>query len=168
MLVSAILIENIPMGCRNALLPDRLLKERFINCFICSQNTCDILIFFKSLASEERTCYFFHLYLKEKGKVESATFQGVCLNDKQTAEETLGINNIFYDVDTVDGYFVDELVRWSKQNHSGTVRLLRYNSHIYYVANIQALFDAFRCLTCECYFCQSIKLELHSISIYGM
>ena len=63
--------------------------------------------------------------MKEKGKVESATFQGVCLNDKHTAEETLRINNILYDVDTVDGYFVGELVRWSLQNHSGTVRLLR-------------------------------------------
>ena len=49
--------------------------------------------------------------MKEKGKVESSTIQGVCLNDKQTAEETLGINNISYDVDTVDGYFVGELVR---------------------------------------------------------
>ena len=106
--------------------------------------------------------------MKEKGKVESATIQSVCLNDKQTAEETLGINNILYDVDTVDGYFVGELVRWSLQKHSSTVRLLRYNSHIYYVANIQALFSAFRCSTCECYFCQPIKLELHSISIYGM
>ena len=99
------------MGCRNALLPDHLLKERFINCLTCSQNTCDNLIFFKSLASEERTRYFFHLYMKEKRKVESSTFQGVCLNVKQTAEETLGINSILYDVDTVDGYFVGELVR---------------------------------------------------------
>ena len=158
MLVCAILLKNIPMGCRNALLTDHLLKERFINCLTCSQNTCDILIFFKSLAiqlhrdgrSEERTRCFFHLYMKEKGKVESANFQSVCLNDKQTAEETLGINSILYDVDTVDGYFVGELVRWSLQKHSSTVWLLRYNSHIYYVANIQALFSAFRCSTCEC------------------
>ena len=106
--------------------------------------------------------------MKEKGKVESATFQGVCLNDKQTAEETLGINNILYDVDTVYEYFVCELVRWSLQKHSSTVRLLRYNSHIYYVANIQALFNALGCWTCECYFRQPIKLKLHSISIYGM
>ena len=156
------------MGCRNALLPDHLLKERFINCLICSQNTCGILIFFKSLASEERTRYFFHLYMKEKKKVESAKIQGVCLNDKQAAEGTLGINNFLYYIDTVDGYFVGDLVIWSLQKHSSTVRLLRYNSHIYYVANIQALFNAFRCSTCECYFRQPIKLELHSISIYGM
>ena len=174
MLVRALLLKNIPMGCRNALLPGHLLKERFI--LTCCQNTCDILTFFKSLAiqlhrdgrPEERIRYFFHLYMKEKGKVESATFQSVCLNDKQTAEETLGINNILYDVDTVDGYFVGELVRWSLQKHSSFVRLLRYNSHIYYVANIQALYSAFRCSTCECYFCQPIKLELHSVSIYGM
>ena len=63
--------------------------------------------------------------MKEKGKVESATFQGVCLNDVQTAEEILGINNILNDLDTVDGYFVGELVTWSLQKHSSTVRLLR-------------------------------------------
>ena len=115
MLVCAILLKNIAMGCRNALLPGHLSKERFI--LSCSQNTCDFLTFFKSLAiqlhrdgrSEEKTRYFFHLYMKEKGKVESATFQSVSLNDKQTSEETLGINNILYDVDTVDGYFVGEL-----------------------------------------------------------
>ena len=129
MLVCAISLKNIPMGCRNALLPDHLLKERFFNCLTCSQNTCDILIFFQILGVRREN---------------------------------------LYDVDTVDGYFVGELVRWSLQNHSGTVSLLRYNSHIYYVANIQALFNAFRCSTCECYFCQPIKLELHSISIYGM
>ena len=157
--VFAILLKNIPLGCRNALLPEHLLKKRFINCLTCNQNTCDILTFFKSLAiqlhrderSEERTCNVFQLYMKEKGTIESATFQVVCLNDIQTAEETLGI--IFlYDFDTVDGYFVGELVRWSLQKHSTTVRLLRYNSHIYFVANNQALFNAFRCSKCECYF----------------
>ena len=164
------------MGCRNALLPDHLLKERFINCRTCNQNTCDISTVFKSSVvqlrrderSEERSCNVFQLYMKKKGKVESATFQGVCLKDMQTAEETLGIKFILYDVDTVDGYFVGELVRWSLQKHSSTVRLLCYNSHIYYLANIQALFNALRCSTCECYFCQPIKLEGHSISIYGI
>ena len=109
--VFAILLKNIPMGCRNALLPDHLLKERFNNCLTCNQKPCDILTFFKSLAiqlhrdkrSEERTCNVFKLYVKEKGKVESATFQGACLNDIQAAGETLGINISLYDVDTVDG-----------------------------------------------------------------
>ena len=105
--------------------------------------------------------------MKKKGKVESATFQGSCLNDIHTTEESLGINIILYDVNTVDGYFVGKLVRWSLPKHSNTVRLQRYNSHLYYVANIQALFNAIRCSTCECYFCQAIKLERHSATCLG-
>ena len=75
------------------------------------------------------------------------------------------MNIILYDDDTVDGYFVGELVRWSLQKRSSTVRLLRYDSHLYYVANFRALFNAFRYSTCECYFCQPIKLERHSIMV---
>ena len=29
------------MGCRNALLPDNLVKERSIKCLTCNQNTGD-------------------------------------------------------------------------------------------------------------------------------
>ena len=39
--------------------------------------------------------------------------------------------------------------------------MLRYNSHICYVANIHALFNAFRCPTCDCYFNRSGNLERH-------
>ena len=124
------------MGCRNALLPDHLLKKQFNNCLTRNQNTYDILTFFKSLAiqphrdemSDERTCNVFKLYVKEKGKTESATFQCVCLNDIQAAEETLGKSISLYDVDTVDGYFVGELVRWGMHKYSRTVRLLRYTA----------------------------------------
>ena len=84
------------------------------------------------------------------------------MNYIQLAEEIPGINIILYDVGIVDGSIVGELVRWKLQKHPKTVRLLRYNSHIYYVANIQALFNAFPCPTCECYFCQPINLERHS------
>ena len=35
--VFAVLLKNIPMCCRNAVLPDHLLKERFINCITFNQ-----------------------------------------------------------------------------------------------------------------------------------
>ena len=48
------------------------------------------------------------------------------------------------------------------QKHPDTVRLLRYNSHICYVANIQALFNAFSCCpTFDCYFNRPGNLERH-------
>ena len=104
--------------------------------------------------------------MNEIGKTESATFPGVCLNDIQTAEEILEINNILYDVDIVHGSFVGELVRWSLQKHSNTVRLLRYNSQLYYVTNIQAIFNPFRCPTCECFFVnQSILNDIQQLAL---
>ena len=117
--VFAILGKNTPMGCRNALLQDHLLKERYINCLTCNQNTCDISTFFKSLAiqlhrderSEKRTCNVFQLFMKEKGKIESVTFQDVSLNDIQTVQKLLlGINIILNDIDTLTDIL---WVRWS-------------------------------------------------------
>ena len=104
--------------------------------------------------------------MKKKGGVDSATFQRVCMNDIQTAE-ILGITLVLDDVDIVDGSFVGELVRWSLQKHPRTVRLLRYNNHIYFVAIIRLLFNAFRCPTCESYSCQPINLEQHSATCLG-
>ena len=61
MLVCAILLKNIPMGCRNALLPDHLLKEQFINCLTCGQNTCDNLIFFSNPRRQKRELVTFSI-----------------------------------------------------------------------------------------------------------
>ena len=83
--------------------------------------------------------------------------------DAQTAEEVFGLNISLHEVDIEDGSFVAELVRWGLLKYSNNIRLLPYNSHINYVANIQASFDTFRYPTLECYFCQPIKLERNDI-----
>ena len=108
---------------------------------------------------EEETNKLFNLYLQRKDGIEPAAFQGVCMDDIPTVEEITGINIFLYDVDIVEGSLVGELARRSVQKHPDTVRLLRYNSHICYVANIHALFNAFRCPTCDCYFNRSGNLE---------
>ena len=55
------------MGCRNALLPDHLLKERFINCLTCGQNTCDNLIFLQILGvRRENSLLFPSLHERER------------------------------------------------------------------------------------------------------
>ena len=41
------------------------------------------------------------------------------------------------------------------------VKLLRYNNHICYVNNINALFKAFRCTTCDTFFSKTGNLERH-------
>ena len=72
-------------------------------------------------------------------------FQGVHMNDIPTVEDLLTLNILLYGIDIVDGNIVGELARRSVQKYENTVRLLRYNNHICYVNNINAVFQSFRC-----------------------
>ena len=110
---------------------------------------------------EVETNKLFNLYLQKNDGIEPAAFQSVCMDDIPTVEAISGINIFLYDVDIVEGSIVGELARRSVQKHPDTVRLLRYNSHNFYVANIHALFNAFRCPTCDCYLNRSGNLALH-------
>ena len=71
------------------------------------------------------------------------------MNDIPIAEDLLTINILLYDIDIVDGNIVGELARRSVRNYENTVRLLRYNNHIWYVNNINAVFQSFRCPPCD-------------------
>ena len=72
-------------------------------------------------------------------------FQGVHMNDIPTVEDLLTLNILLYDMDNVDGSIVGELARRGVQKYENTVRLLRYNNHICYGNNINAIFQTFRC-----------------------
>ena len=58
---------------------------------------------------------------------------------------------------------VGELARRSIKKYEKNVQLIRYNSQICYVDNINALFKAFRCLTCDTYFQKTGNLERHLV-----
>ena len=58
---------------------------------------------------------------------------------------------------------VGELARRSIKKFEKNVLLIRYNSHICYVNNINALFTAFRCPTCDTYFRKTGNLERHLV-----
>ena len=171
--IFAALLKDIPMGWKDAVLPEPLLKNWTVNCLTFEQNTRqpynDNLCLFRALCLhlhrnerlEEETNKLFNLFLQKKDEIEPASFQGVCMDDIPTVEEISGLNICLYDVDIVEGSLVGEPARRSVQKHPNTVRLLRYNSHICYVANIHALFNAFRCTTCDCYFNRPGNLERH-------
>ena len=67
-------------------------------------------------------------------------FQVVHMNVSAIVEELLIFNILLYGLDIVDGKTIGELTRQSVQNYENTVRLLRYNNHICYVNNINAVF----------------------------
>ena len=88
-------------------------------------------------------------------------FQGVHMNDIAFVEDLLTLNIVLYDIDIVDGNIIRELARQSVQKYENTVRLLRYNNHICYVNNINAVFQSFRCPNFDTFFNRTFNLERH-------
>ena len=83
------------------------------------------------------------------------------MNDILFVEELLTLNIVLYDTDIVDGSIIEELSRRRLQKNFNTVRRLRFNNHICYVSNINAVFQAFRCPICDTFFNRIFSLERH-------
>ena len=111
------------MGCKNAVLPEPLLKNHTINCLPFEENTGqpynDNLCLFPALAlhmhanqrPEEETSKLFNLFINKMDGLSADQFQGVHMNDIPTVEDLLTLNILLYDIDIVDGNIVGELAR---------------------------------------------------------
>ena len=86
------------------------------------------------------------------------------MNDIPKNEALLQLDIFLYDIDFVDGELIGELCRRSIRKYENRVKFLRYNNHICYVNNINALFKAFRCTTCDTFFSNTGNLERHSVT----
>ena len=173
--IFAALLRGIPMGCKDALLPESLLKNLTVNCLTYQQNTKkpykNNLCLFRALALhlhgserlEAETSKLFNLFLLNSTIPDPSKFQGVCMDDIPSVEDIGAINIFIFDIDFIDGAMVGELARRSIKKYEKSVQLIRYNSHICYVDNIHALFKAFRCPTCDTYFQKSGNLERHLV-----
>ena len=169
--VFAALLKDVPMGCKNAVLPEPLLRNGTINCLtyeeITRQPYNDNLCLFRAFALhlhstqrlEEETSKFFNLFINKMDRLSPNHFQGVHMNDIPTVKDLLTLNILLYDIDIEDGNVVGELARRSVQIYENTVRLLRYNNHICYVNNINAVFQSFRCPNCDTFFNRTFNLE---------
>ena len=171
--VFAASLRDVPMGCKNAVLPEPLLRKGTINCLKFEESTRqsynDNLCLFRALALhmhgiqrlEEETSKLFYLFINKMDEVSPNQFQGVRMNDIPIVEDQLNLNILLYDIDIVDGNIVGELARRGVQKYESTVRLLRYNNHICYVSNINAIFQSFRCPNCDTFFNRTFNLERH-------
>ena len=81
------------------------------------------------------------------------------MTDIPKMEEILRLIIFLHDIDFVDGELVGELCRRSIQKYEKSVKLLRYNNHNCDVNNINELFKAFRCTTCDPFFSKTVNLE---------
>ena len=167
----AALLKDVPMGCKNAVLSEPLLKNQTINCLTFEENTRqpynDNLCLFRALALhmhgnqrlEEETSNLFNLFINKMDELSADQFQGVHMNDIPFVEDLLTLNIVLYDIDIVDGNIIRQLARRSVQKYDNTVKLLGYNNHICYVSNINAVFQTFRCPNCDIFFSGGFNLE---------
>ena len=159
------------MGFKNAVLPEPLLKNHTINCLTYEENTRqpynDNLCLFCALALhlhgnhrlEEEISKSFNLFINKIDGLNPNQFQGVHMNDIPTVEDLLTLNILLYDIDIVDGNIPGELARRIVQKYENTVRLLRYNNHICYVNNLNAVFPSFRCPNYDTFSNRTFNLE---------
>ena len=163
------------MGCKDAVLPESLLKNHTVNCLTYEQNTKkpyeDNLCLFRALALhlhgnerlEEETSKLFSLSLVNSTNPDPSKFQGVCMDDIPSVEDIVGINIFIYDIDLIDGAMLGELARRSIKKFEKNVQLIRLKGHFCYVGNNNTLFKAFRCPTCDIYFQNTGNLERHLV-----
>ena len=171
--VFAALLKDVPMGCKNAILPELLLRKCTINCLTYEENTRqpynDNLCLFRAIALhlhgtqrlEGETSKLFNLFINKMDGLSPNQFQGVHMNGIPIVEDLLTLNILLNDIDIVDGNIVGEVARRGVQKYENTVRLLRYNNHICYVNNINAVFQSFRCLNCDFFLKKTFNLERH-------
>ena len=173
--IFAALLRDIPMGCKDAVLPEFLLKNHTVNCLTYEQNTkkpCkENLCLFRALALhlhrneriERETSKLFNLFLVNSSNLDPSKLQGVCMDDIPSMEDIVGINIFIYDIDLIDGLMVGELARRSIKKYEKNVQLVQFFTHICYVDNINSLFKAFRCPTCDTFFGKTGNLERHLV-----
>ena len=77
-------------------------------------------------------------------------------------EDLLTLNMLLYDIDLVDGNSICKLFGRSVQKYETTVQLLRYNNHICYVSNINAVRPSYCRPNYEIFFRRTITLERFS------
>ena len=125
--VFAALLKDIPMGSKDSVLPEPLLKNQNVNCLTFERNIRkpynDNLCLFRAVALhlfgndrfEEETSKIFNLFLNNCGEADQSKFQGVHMIDILKVEELLQLNIFLYDIDFVDGELIGELALRSIQ-----------------------------------------------------
>ena len=133
--ILASLLKDVPMGCKDTVLPEPLLKNHNVNCLTFERNKRQPykgnLCLFRALALnlhgnkklEEETSKIFNFFLNNSEEKDPSKIQGVHMTDIPKADHLLQLNILLYDIDFVDGELIDELCRRSIQRYEKTFTL---------------------------------------------
>ena len=133
----ASLLKDVPMGCKDTILAEPLLKNHNVNCLTFEKNTRqpsnDNLCLYRALALhlhdneklQEETSKIFNFFVNNSEERDPPKFQVVHMTDIPKVEEMLQLNILLYDVDFVDGELIGKLCRKSYQKYEKSVKLLR-------------------------------------------
>ena len=116
--IFASLLKNVPMGCKDTVLPEPRLRNCNANCLTFERNTRqrynDNFCLFRAIALhlhgtetlEEETSKNFNFFLNNGADGDVSKFQGVHLNGIPKVEDLLQLNIFLYDIDFVDGELI--------------------------------------------------------------
>ena len=119
--IFASLLKDVPMGCKDTVLLEPLMKNHNVNCLTFERNTRqpynDNLCLFRALALhlhgneklEEETSKVFKLFLNNCGEGDPSKFHGNHMTDIPKLEEMLHLNIFPYDIDFMDVELIGEL-----------------------------------------------------------
>ena len=121
--IFAALLRDLPMGCKDAILPEPHSKNHTVNCLTFEKNTrkpyndnfCLLRALALNLHGNERRkqelSKLFKLFLIISTNPDPSKFQGICMDDNPSVEDMVGIKIFIYEIDLIDGAMVGELSR---------------------------------------------------------
>ena len=165
------LLNNIPMGCLDAVIPEQLLRRRDVNCLVTNgygETYKDYLCLFRAVAVhlygsaelETNAAKLFSDFLHESGH-DTINFRGMSMDHLVFVENAIKHNIFIYDIDIEDGDFAGEFARRSIEMYENNINLLRYNNHICYVDDINTFFKRFRCPNCDTFIKRAGNFHRH-------
>ena len=165
------LLNNMPMGCLDAVIPEQLLRRNDVNCLVTNgygETYKDYLCLFRAVAVhlygsaelETNAAKLFSDFLHESGH-DAINFRGVSMDHLVFVENAIKHNIFIYDIDIEDADFVGELARRSIEMYENNINLLRYNNHICYVDDINTFFKRFRCPNCDTFIKRAGNFHRH-------
>ena len=140
------LLNNIPMGCLDAVIPEQFFIRSDVNCLVTNGygEICkDYLCLFRAVAVhlfgstelKPNAAKLFSDFLHESGH-DAINFRGVSMDHLVFVENAIKHNIFIYYIDIEDRNFVGELARRSIEIYENNMNLLSYNNHICYIDDI--------------------------------